>query len=89
MAVTASSQGLFYLVILLTSLLCILGINGAAINKDGTTVFISNGIESIRSSSPSCILQPQQTKNDLAQLKRVVTTEWFHSPIVFGHELLR
>ena len=73
MAVTASSQGLFYLVILLSSLLCFLGINGAAINKDGTTVFISNGIESIRSSSPSCILQPQQTKNDLAQLKRVLT----------------
>lgn len=75
MAVTASSQGLFYLVILLTSLLCILGINGAAINKDGTTVFISNRIESTRSSFSDCIQQPQQTENDLAQLKRVGTTE--------------
>lgn len=75
MAVTASSQGLFYLVILLTSLLCILGINGAAINKDGTTVFISNGIQPVHLSSPSCIQQPQQTKNDLDQL-RVVITVW-------------
>ena len=73
MAVTASSQGLFYLVILLTSLLCILGINGAAINKDGTTVFISNGIQPVRSSFSDCIQQPQQTKNDLVQLKRVLT----------------
>ena len=75
MAVTASSQGLFYLVILLSSLLCILGINGAAISKDGATVFISNGIQPVRSSSPGCIQQPQQIENDLVQL-RVVIMVW-------------
>lgn len=78
MTVPVSSQGLFYLVILLSSLLCILGINGAAINKDGTTVFISNGLEPVRSSSPDCIQQPQQTENDLAQLIVVTTISLIH-----------
>ena len=76
MTLTASSQALFYLVFLLSSLLCILGIKGVAIEKDGTTTVISSGLMPSSSHTTNCIQQPEQMENELVQLKEVVITVW-------------